>query len=999
MNSFKKSKETEIPSMQVVVEEYEHKTGAKHYHFKPTAKVTDENVFMVALNTWPQDDTGVAHILEHTALCGSKKFDVKDPFFSMINRSMQTFMNAITANDWTAYPFATQNKKDYENLTEVYLDAVFFANLKEESFQQEGWRYDFKTPGDVTSDLVYKGVVYNEMKGAMSQSSRQVVEGISKHLLSGSTYEKNSGGAVASIPELTHQKLKEFYEVFYHPSNALFFTYGTIPAEEQQLRWEKLALGQFSKINVKESLGLLGSGSLLTRSVPKQSLPKIVNSSHSTSQKIVKKGANEVLMVWAMNDEKDKKSALSLELLSRVLMGDGASKVSEFSKSFGATHSGLESSFNGFDDGASKGIWRWGLTQVEDRHVEKAVEAMEKEWREWATHPVSVQRLSDELNRMEVEFKEYGSGWPHGLSLLMDGLQCAISGGDAKDMIDVLPTIEALKKDIQKPDFTSELLHTWFVENTHRLTYVSRADSKQLKMESDLEAKKLALIKERMSNEEKAKIVRINKDLGQEEKTSRSNGLPSLSIQDVPRVGVLREKSQWVQAPYGSWTEVISPTRGIQYAGVLMRATPMSNDDLKWLGVYQSLVLDMPVGKRTYQETQEWWSKEVAGIEFGLDFGLDANAKVFLTASWDATSKGEDASKVPSLFKFWSDGLRFDDFETLKRNIREIHQSQLDELSAHGAQYAGIESAACFSLLSRLEGQIEGFDALKHWDAVLRLSKSKNGLRVIAEKMEHIHRQVGEWSKCAYAIGAEGVNRSVSLEFEKCIKSVPIKDAEAIEWEGLCKTQEVPENKMWTTEDAVSANVLTVKGPDLANTKEFAQMLVLCAMINTQFLHKEVREKGGAYGTGCQSINGVVRFQSSRDPRASDTFEDFRRAMVWAKSIKKSEEEIGEAVLGVIKRMDLPQLPYEKAVSEIFVNVNKKESYLMQSLREHVLDVDANGLKQVAEKYFKDGVGQSCVSFCNASHRDALVAQGFESIEDRVSHQRESAQEKSGCRI
>ena len=177
-----------IPSLKIQFEEYRHRaTGAQHIHL---AACNDENVFLVALRTVPMDSTGVAHILEHTALCGSEKFPVRDPFFMMIRRSLNTFMNAFTSSDWTAYPFASQNKKDFNNLLEVYLDAVFFARLDPLDFAQEGHRLEFAKAEDSSSELTYKGVVFNEMKGAMSSINSTLWQTMSKHLYPTSTYHR-----------------------------------------------------------------------------------------------------------------------------------------------------------------------------------------------------------------------------------------------------------------------------------------------------------------------------------------------------------------------------------------------------------------------------------------------------------------------------------------------------------------------------------------------------------------------------------------------------------------------------------------------------------------------------------------------------------------------------------------------------------------------------------------------------------------------------------------
>ena len=245
--AFEQLRTSKIESLDIDVHEYRHKkTGAPHIHL---ATENPENVFLVGLRTIPTDSTGVAHILEHTVLCGSEKYPVRDPFFMMIRRSLNTFMNAFTSSDWTAYPFASQNRKDYFNLLDVYLDAVFFSRLEELDFMQEGHRVEFESPEDPNSDLVFKGVVFNEMKGAMSSTSSVLWQEISKHLFPNNTYHHNSGGDPEAIPDLSYDELISFYKTHYHPSNAVFMTFGDIPAEQLQARFEDQVLSRFEKLD------------------------------------------------------------------------------------------------------------------------------------------------------------------------------------------------------------------------------------------------------------------------------------------------------------------------------------------------------------------------------------------------------------------------------------------------------------------------------------------------------------------------------------------------------------------------------------------------------------------------------------------------------------------------------------------------------------------------------------------------------------------------------
>ena len=244
-NTFDLVEQRFIETLNLSVVSYVHQeTGAEHIHFE-TDNV--ENVFLVALRTMPQNSTGVAHILEHTALCGSKRYPIRDPFFLMIRRSLNTFMNAFTGSDCTYYPFASQNRKDFFNLLDVYLDSVFFSRLDPLDFAQEGHRFELNQPGKSQSELISKGIVYNEMKGEMSAPLSQLYAKLNHYLYPTTTYHYNSGGDPKEIPLLKYQDLKAFYQSHYHPSNAIFMTYGDIPVSDLQSRLENNVLQFFKR--------------------------------------------------------------------------------------------------------------------------------------------------------------------------------------------------------------------------------------------------------------------------------------------------------------------------------------------------------------------------------------------------------------------------------------------------------------------------------------------------------------------------------------------------------------------------------------------------------------------------------------------------------------------------------------------------------------------------------------------------------------------------------
>src|SRR3989339_2149953 len=300
---------TQLENIDAVMIQLEHiKTKTKHIHISTKDK---ENTFGVIFRTVPTDSSGVAHILEHTVLCGSKHFNVRDPFFSMIKRSLKTFMNAFTASDWTMYPFSTQNQKDFYNLLGVYLDAAFFPLLGELNFLQEGHRLEFEEPQNPDSPLVYKGVVYNEMLGAMSQPSQIMHRNLTRALFPTLTYHYNSGGDPDEIVKLSHQQLLDFHKQHYHPSNAYFFTYGNLPLEEHLAQIEAQVLAQVQKIEVHTRL-------------PKEkrfSAPQSFEFTYPLEAGEDDGKKCQLALCWLTAGVTDSDEVLALNLMSRVLLG------------------------------------------------------------------------------------------------------------------------------------------------------------------------------------------------------------------------------------------------------------------------------------------------------------------------------------------------------------------------------------------------------------------------------------------------------------------------------------------------------------------------------------------------------------------------------------------------------------------------------------------------------------------------------------------------------
>ncbi|MBW2427652.1 MAG: insulinase family protein, partial [Deltaproteobacteria bacterium] len=395
-------------------------TGAKYIHI---SKGDAENAFSVAFKTVPKNSTGVAHILEHTVLCGSQKFPVRDPFFAMLKRSLSTFMNAFTASDWTMYPFSTQNKKDFYNLMEVFLDAAFFPKLDRLSFKQEGHRLEVEDNSQShetdVPQLIYKGVVYNEMKGAMSSPDQVMARSILKALYPSTTYRFNSGGDPAEIPSLSHEQLKEFHRQHYHPSNAFFYTYGNLPLKDHLAFIEEKVLKQFKQIDPDTAVA----------SQPRWKHPQKVTYPYPFNKNEDPTKKCQICVAWLTANIKDTFEILTLTLLEQILLGNSASPLRK-----ALIDSGLGSALCdgcGFDADNLDTLFVSGLKDVDRSSAGKINAIIFEVLTDLADNGIEKKLIDSAIHQIEFHRKEItNTPYPYGIKLLLTFSGSWFHGGD-----------------------------------------------------------------------------------------------------------------------------------------------------------------------------------------------------------------------------------------------------------------------------------------------------------------------------------------------------------------------------------------------------------------------------------------------------------------------------------------------------------------------------------------------------------------------------------------
>jgi len=436
---------------------YEHsKFKTKHLHLESD---NSEKVFMVAFKTVPEDSTGIAHILEHTALCGSKRFPVRDPFFMMLRRSINTFMNAFTSSDWTAYPFATQNPKDFENLLKVYTDAAFFPNLDELDFFQEGHRLELNE----NNELEIKGVVFNEMKGAMSAPSSQLWHGMTKHLFPETTYQFNSGGEPKDILNLTHDDLVNFHQSHYHPTNASFYSFGDMDIKELQEFLEDNVMSQFDPLDSSLSVPL----------AKKFDSPKYSFEYYQPTED--KKDSNHVVVSWLLGKSYDSFNLLEKYFLSSLLIDNSSSPLRQ---ALETTDLGSSvSPIMGLEPSNKELVFAVGLEGVlpdKAKDIEKLVICSLESA---LNGGISQSKIDAALHQLEISQREISGGsMPYGLQLILGAMGGCIHDEDPIALLDINKNIELLKEKVKSSNYIDTLIKDCLLNNNHRLLFELKAD-------------------------------------------------------------------------------------------------------------------------------------------------------------------------------------------------------------------------------------------------------------------------------------------------------------------------------------------------------------------------------------------------------------------------------------------------------------------------------------------------------------------------------------------
>ncbi|MCF6299415.1 MAG: insulinase family protein, partial [Thiomicrorhabdus sp.] len=830
-----------IDSLNLTVEHYQHKlTGATHYHL---AADDPQNVFLVALRTVPMDSTGVAHILEHTTLCGSKKYPVRDPFFMMIRRSLNTFMNAFTSSDWTAYPFATENKKDFQNLLQVYMDAVFFPNLDVLDFAQEGHRFEFEEMTNSESPLTYKGVVFNEMKGAMSSPISTLWQTFSSELYPTNTYHYNSGGEPEDIPNLTHQQLVDFHQNHYHPSNAVFMTYGDISAFDHQSNFEELALAQFQNTVPQVHVGL----------EQRFTEPKAVNHSYALDEENIE-AKTHIVLGWLLGENKDPIEVLKGHLLSAVLLDNSASPLRMALED--TPLATAPSPLCGLEESNKEMVFVVGVQGSEPEHAE-AIEALVlTELQRIVKEGVDPSQVEAMLHQLELSQREVGGdGYPYGLQLILHALPGALHEGDPIALLDSDQALKVLENEVKDPQFIPNLVQTLLLDNPHRIRLTMAPDTELSAKKEQAEKDKLAAIQAKLTDTEKQAI--IDQAVALEERQSQIDDpsiLPEVTKKDIPET-IKTYTAQHTKVGNVPVTSYQCGSNGLTYEQLIIDLPELTDAEKALMPLFNSCVTEVGSAGRDYLETQSYHAKISGGISARSMVHSKLQAPQDNHAHFLFSSRGlnRHQNKVAGLIEDTLYTARFDELARLKDLVGQIRASVDHGITGNGHGLAMMAAVQNFTPAAQWNFQRSGFAGIQYIKALNDdLQASEQAVEAFAEGLSGIQKKMCQAPKQALIISDETGLSSALSGLNTAWSRLP--DAQVQPSKFSVNATQKSIKQAWVTSTQV--NFCALAYPTVMPDHEDAPKLsVLGACLRNGFLHSIIREKGGAYGGGA-NYNG-----------------------------------------------------------------------------------------------------------------------------------------------
>lgn len=895
----------------------------------------DNKVFYIGFRTPPEDETGVPHIIEHTTLCGSKKFPVKDPFIELAKGSLNTFLNAMTYPDKTVYPVASCNDQDFKNLMDVYLDAVFNPNITkyEEIFKQEGWHYELTGKDD---GLKINGVVYNEMKGAYSSPDEVLSSQIYRSLFPDNTYSKDSGGNPEYIPKLTYEAYLDFYHKYYHPSNSYIYLYGDMDVVER-LEWldkEYLSLYDYKKVNSE------------INKQPAFDEIKNVEAQYSITMDDSQENKTYLSYNRVVGDTLDEMLYQAFDVLDYALVSSPGAPVRQALIDAGIG----DDVYGSYDAGILQPVFSFVAKNANASQADEFESIIESTLKEVVKTGINKEALLAGINSSEFKFREADFGqFPKGL---LFGLNCLDSWlfDDMKPFIhlECLGTFAKLRKAVDT-DYFEKLIQEYLLDNTHGSSVTVKPKRGLGNEREEALAKELSDYKASLSDEEIKKLIEDTEHLKkyQEEPSSdedlrklpmltradmKKNAMPFSNIEDeLLDVKVVRHDIE---------------SNGIDYISFLFDAGDFAQSELGYLGFFTNALGLVSTEKYSYTDLANATNIYTGGISTGTASHPDIKDRNNFVFKFEVKLKvlEKNLDKALELMEQMLLSSDFTDTKRLGELVAQIKARLQANLSSSGHLVAAMRSMSSFSRYALYQDELKG---IAFYRSICRIEKElSESPKSVSDKLAAIAKKL--FARNRMLISFTGNNEAygnAKPSLEKVIAGFDKMSAVGNQAEVHFNTAKE------AFIDASQIQYVAKTGDFICEGYEYTGALRLLRIIlSYDYLWINVRVKGGAYG--CMNTflrSGESYFVSYRDPNLSDTLDVYDRIPEYIKSFSPDERDMTKYIIGTFSALDTPMNPEAKGSRSLSAYLEGITYEQIQKERNEILNAQPEDIRRLAD--------------------------------------------------
>lgn len=957
-----------IPAVRLTAYEIEHqKTGAKVLHLHAFDR---ENLYAIGFRTPPADSTGLPHILEHSVLAGSEKYPLKDAFKELMRSTMQTFINAFTYPDKTLYPVASQIKTDFYNLARVYTDLVLHPRMLRETFLQEGHHLELSTPGDLESDLIISGIVYNEMKGAYSSPDSLMYKIIQEHLYPDTVYALDSGGDPDVIPQLTYEQFREFHRRYYSPTNARFFIYGDIPTSEH-LEFLAEMLEGFERVEVNSAIA----------SQKRFEKPRRVTGTYPVDEDEPLDRKTTVNVAWMLAENQEFETALLLEILSGLLVGSAASPLR---KALIDSNLGEDMSpASGIESDLKQLMFCAGLRNARSADIGQIEKLIDDTLQKIIADGFDRDLVEGILHQVEFHGKEISRGsYPYGITLMGNVFQTWLYDGDALVGLDFSRAIDHIRKSwADDPQIFQTLTRKWLVDNPHRLLAVMEPDPDFSRKNEEKLRQKMAAVKAGFTEEQLRQIDEEAAGLkifqSETDSPEAAATLPKLKLDDIPR------QVEHIPTRYASWDSVAALehdlfTNGIAYVDLAFDIGHVPEDLQPYLPLLGKIMCGMGAANYSYDEMAKRIALTMGGFGYDLTAGFDVHA----ADTWQKMIFSFKAlyRNVPEAFNTVSDVLYAGDLNQevrMRDLISERKNSLQSSLVPSGHIFARRAAGAALTLPAYRDEQWHGRTQLRFVQQQSgHFEKSKASLR---ETLEQLKKLVFSRENLTVNItaDAEGI-KLIEDHIVRLLEKLP--SGRRAERTGPPSLRPVYAGVAVPTQ--VSYVARAMKAP--AYSDPSAALLMLASReLSNSFLYKHIRVQGGAYG-GMSSFDatlGLFSFLSYRDPHIIQTLNVFEAAQKFYAEKDLSDDDMEKAVISTLGALDRPLDPSGRGYVAMIRHFSGATDELRQAFRDQVFSATPRKVRDALAAYFKQAAQSKAVAVYSAQDK---LEEANRQLEDKL---------------